>query len=233
MRRAPRQSHPVPLTMISELLNCDASSPYTAVARFGLPLWVRARLRERLTSGAHYGFDAQIERTVRFNAVELERHARFVLALRSRHQGKQVDGVALAKALAMPAHLTHPDALTVWLTFLTQLVGELLDAVEYGHLEDMPWSKAERFLDLAVVPRVRKLATTDMTAEPLPNFYGGIRRVKRVLEGLGSKDPDVVRRTLQSWDYARLRFKEIPDPTGFEGWSDVGPNDHDASAKST
>ncbi len=115
----------------------------------------------------------------------------------------------------------------MWLTFLMQLTGELLDAIEYGHLEDLPWRKAELFLDHHVVPRVRKLATTDLTAEkPEPNPHGGFRRVKRMMDGIASKNPDVVRRTLQSWDYARVRFGDVPDPLGWEDWSDAA-DDHD------
>ena len=224
-RRRPRQTHSVPLIVISELLGCSASRPYAAVRIFGLPLWARARLRERLTQGANYAFGAQLERSIRFNAFEMERHAKFVLALRGDHQGRRIDGVALAGALGLAP---HPDALAVWLSLVTRLAEELLDAVEYGHLEDLPWAKAERFLDIAVVPRVRKLASTDLSAEPpLPNVFGGYKRVKRVREGLASKDPDVVKRTLKGSDFARLRFKEIPDL--WESWPDGAVDDHAAS----
>lgn len=225
-RRAPRKDYGVSLVVVAELLDCNASSPYAAVARFGLALWVRSRLREQLTRGARYAFDAQLERTVKFNAHELERHARFVLAVRGDHQGSRVDGVALASALGVTA---HPDALPVWLSLVACIAGELLDAIEYSHLEDMPWAKAERYLDLAVVPRVRKLSTTDPTAEPpAPNPYGGYRRVKRVLDGITSDDPDVVKRTLQGSDFARVRFGQIPDPTGWESWPDGAVADHAA-----
>lgn len=213
-RRAPRQTYPVPLSLLAELLGCSATTPYGAAKRFGLALWVKARLREQLTRGANYAVGLQLEQAIRFNLGLLERLAQYVLAMRTHHQGATPDPDALARLLGVTA--TAVDALTVWTWHLQQLADELVEASRSGYLEDLPWAKAEHYLDRLVVPRVRSLTRVDPTAEEPPhNQYGGFKRRNRILDGLTSKNPAIVQATAESWDVARLHNPDVPDPHGW------------------
>ncbi len=220
-RRATRQVAPFPLTVLAELLGCHAATPYGAAKKFRLAVWVRSRVREQLTVGAGYAVGVEMERAVRFRRAELERHARFVLALRADHQGKPLDGVALATALEMPSWRSGPDFKVVWLTYVGALAEELVGMCRLGNLEDLPRRKAEAYLDQTVAPRVRSLRRVDPDAEsPLPNRFGGLRRTWRIVNGLTSANPEVVTATLRSWEVERLNWLDAPDPSGWEEWGD-------------
>ncbi len=207
--RAPRQSAPFPLTALAELLGCHAASAYRGVKKHGMRLWVQASLRERLTLGANYAVGLELRRTIRFNAAVLERDARFRLGTRAGHQSKRLDGHALAQALEVPA---DDDFLTVWLWHLNELTDTLVLAVEEGHLEDLPWFKAQRYIDRAVVPRVRMLTHVDPTAAaPHPNRFGGLKRVRLLLRAVASNS-DLDQEWLQvDWARAALLYPELAD----------------------
>ncbi len=220
--RAPWRARSIPLTVLAELLNCDSSSPYRAVNQFGLAVWVKSRVREQLTRGAHYAFGLELERAVKFNAAEMERHGLFVLDLRTAHQSRPLDGLQLAVALEMPPWKAAADFRTTWKTFVNGVADELIAASREGHLEDLPWDKAERYLDAVVAPRVRAIKRVDPHAEtPLPNGFGGVARFRRVTAGLASPDPEVVEQTLQGYECERLFSPDAPDPSGWQDWDEV------------
>jgi hypothetical protein len=203
----------VPLPLIAELLGCHAATPYAAAKRFGLALWIKAKLREQLTRGAGYAVGLELEQTVRFNLGLLERHASLVLSMRGYHSVVRSLGSELAVLLSVPASDEPFD--TVWIWHLQQLADELVAGSRSGHLEDLPRHKAEAYLDHTVIPRVRSLGRVDQRADVTPNHYGGLKRVRRVLDGLTSRDPEVVRATAQGWEAARLFNPRVPDPHGW------------------
>ena len=223
-RRGPRQRYDVPLPLIAELLGCHAATPYAGSKRFGLAVWIKAKLRGQLTRGAGYAAELQYERTIRFNAGLLERHARFVLGMRGYHPAVVSSGEALARLLGVP--VVGEGFHTVWVWHLQQLADELVEGSRDGHLEDLPTCKAEAYIDHVVIPRVRLLERVDRRADVVPNLFGGLKRLRRLHEGLTSQDPEVVRQTLLAWDGARVKFSDVPDQLGWEDWPD-GAEDHD------
>jgi hypothetical protein len=209
--RPGRKPAPFPLAVLSELLGCDISSPYRGVKRCGLVPWLRARVREQLTRGAHYAVGLDIERTLQMNAQQLRQRAQFALELRRGHQGRRLDGNALAAALGM--YESDDDFLVVWLAYVDRLAAELIATARDGNLEDLPWRKAEHYIDQMVSPRVRTLRRVDPDAPlPLPNRFGGLKRMRRLADELAAQGPDEDGLVSLSWESARLLDPDLPDP---------------------
>lgn len=224
-RKAPWRQWTVPLTVLAELLYRDAATPYRAAKKFGLRQWVIAQVRDFLTKGAWFAADLDVERTIRFNTAYLQRRAQFIEHRRQAHQGRQLDGAALAKLLGLPAVAATLGFFDVWRYFLRQLADDLVEAARDGHAEDVRWTLAEQFLDQAVAPRSRKLRQLSLgeaeqsrsAADMGPvSFTGGIRRIQFVLCGLMSADPALAAATAHSWQAQRLLDGDI---CGLPDWA--------------
>jgi hypothetical protein len=225
LRKAPWRQWTVPLTVLAELLYRDAGTPYRAAKKFGLRQWVIAQVRDFLTKGAWFAAELDVERTIRFNTAYLQRRAQFIEHRRQAHQGRQLDGAALAQLLGLPAVAGTLGFFDVWRYFLRQLADDLVEAARDGHAEDVRWTLAEQFLDQAVAPRSRKLhQLSSGEAEPARatadvgpvSFTGGVHRIQFVLFGLMSADPAVVAATAQSWQAQRLLDGDI---CGLPDWA--------------
>ena len=132
-----------------------------------------------------------------------------------------IRGAALAAALEMHPPPTSDDFQDVWLQYLAALADSLVSICRFGHLEDLPWAKAETYIDHMVMPRVRFLRRVAPDCDSMSeNRFGGILRFRRVLAGLTSPDPAVVERMAASWDVFRILYPDAPDPAGLEGWDD-------------
>lgn len=224
--RARSQPWPVPLTTMAELLYLDIASPYRAAKRFGLRNWLTAQVRAFLTQGAAYCVELDLERSIRFNAAYLTRRAAFVLERRRVHRGgaAALDGCKLAEVLGLQGTGAGTGFLTVWLRFIDNIADDLVEVSKSGHIEDVRWADAERYIDRAVAPRPRNLRQAgatpaalvrrDFMPEPL-SCRGGYRRMKRILDALTSPDPLLVAATLRSWECARV---VIPSVCGDEDW---------------
>lgn len=222
--RARSQPWPVPLTVLAELLYLDIASPYRAAKRFGLRNWLTAQVRAYLTRGAAFCVELDLERSIRFNAAYLARRAEFVLARKRVHRGCGPDGGKLAEVLGVQSAVADASFLEVWLQFVADVADELVEVSNFGHIEDVSWADAERYIDRVVAPRPRNLRRAGATPATLSareqlrqplSVLGGYRRHRRILEGLASGDPAVVAATLDSWQCRRM---QIPSMCGDEDW---------------
>lgn len=223
LRKAPWRQWTVPLTVLAELLYRDAATPYRAAKKFGLRQWVIAQVRDFLTKGAWFAADLDVERTIRFNTAYLLRRSQFVEHRRQTHQGRELDGAALAHLLGLRTGASALGFFDVWGQFLRRLAEDLVEAARDGHAGDVRWTVAEQFLDRAVAPRSRKLRRLDAEAADLArsplamapvSLTAGVRRIQFVLSGLMSADPAVVAATVHSWQAERLLDGEscgLPD----------------------
>jgi len=209
------QPWPVALSVFADLLGSDTATPYRAAKKFGLRPWLFAQVRGRLTKSAWYCAELDLERAIRFNASILVQQARLALARRATHRGRRVDPEVLASALGVQGAWFGGSTLDVWTAYITNTAEQLVEAVRFGHVEDVRLAKAERYLDDLVGPRPRTLSRRAAAAPPTdvvpPNPAGGARRIKRILDGIGSGDPSVRAATLSSWDVMRLVHPDVPD----------------------
>jgi hypothetical protein len=227
--RQPWSNWPVPLTVLAELLYRDSGTPYRAAKKFGLREWLSSQVRCFLTQGAWFAGDLDLERAIRFNTAYLVRRAQFVEHRRGMHRGQALDGTALAKLLGLPETSAIQGFFDVWRGFVGSLAEELVLAARDSHAGEVPWVRAEQFLDRAVAPRPRKLGQAASKGPPggvgdqdagLVSLTSGLQRFQFLLQGLSSSDPAVVLETLNSWQARRLFDK---DDCGLPAWGhDLG-----------
>lgn len=212
-RRASRP-WPLPLTVVAELLGLSTAAPYKAAARWGLRNWMCAQVRDQLTRGSNHCADLDLERTIRFNASAMAVRTEFVLARRADHRAAVLDAVVLARVLGLRNLPDGTSFGSAWVTFVDCLADDLVDAANGVQANDVRWAIAERYLDGAVAPRVKVLgrsgaapgvpfARQHSATVPL-NLLSGHRRLRKILDGLGSPDPTIVAQTLASWDVQRM-----------------------------